>query len=178
MKHQWFNQGYQYQAGATLIELVLTIVILSIAMVAVVSVYSNAISRSADPLIHARSIELAQAYLDEILTKKYDENTPAGGFPVAGSSGGPSLSSLGADSELDRTQYDDVDDFDGQTYSVPQFITGNNFSQYVNYQISIAVAYAGTEVGANHNQHVKRIDVTISNPLGNTMVFSAYKGNY
>lgn len=163
--------------GVTLVELVITIVIMSIALLAVVSVYSKAIERSADPLIFAKATELAQTYLDEILTKRYDEATPVGGVPAAQVA---SLSAtLGADAgETTRADYDDVDDFNGQTYSTQAFITGGNFTQYVNYQIAIAVSYAGTAVGATHNQHVKRIDITVSTPLSAAMTFSAYKGNF
>jgi len=171
----------KHSFGATLIELVITIVILSIAMLAVVSVYINAIERNADPLIYARSVELGQAFLDEILTKKYDHNTPVGGVPAAGSGGGaPALSvALTNDSgETSRALYNDVDDFHNQSYTSLEFITGSGFNQYVNYQVTVVVAYAGTAVGAADNTHVKRIDVTVSNPLSTSLTFSAYKGNY
>lgn len=160
--------------GVTLVELVITIVILSVALVAVVSVYSTATERSADPLIYAKSIELGQTYLDEIMTKNYDETTPAGGVPavVVGS-----LSTLGADGESGRAEYNDVDDYHGQTYTTQQFITGGNFNQYVNYQVDIDVSYAGSEF-STHNQYVKRIDVTVTNPLSSSLTFTAYKGNF
>lgn len=164
-------------SGVTLMELVLTIVILSIAMLAVVSVYSKAISRSADPLIYAKSVELAQTYLDEILTKKYDHNTPTGGVPPAGTPGNP-LAGIGEEgSESNRDDYNDVDDYHNQTYNVQQFITGGGFNQYASFTVSITVSYAGTEVGVTNDQ-VKRIDVTVTNPLNNSLTFSAYKGNY
>ncbi|MDX1695075.1 MAG: prepilin-type N-terminal cleavage/methylation domain-containing protein [Ketobacteraceae bacterium] len=169
--------------GVTLVELVITIVIMSVALLAVVSVYSRAIYSSADPMIYAKAVELGQAYLEEILTKKYDENTPTGGVPAAGSTLGPPLSgSLGPDAGESRPTYDDVDDFDGLSDTVPVYVTGDDFNDYVNYQVTVNVSYVNATselpgLGINNND-MKRIQVNVSNPLSNTLVFAAYKGNF
>lgn len=177
-----------HQNGVTMVELVITIVIISVSLLAVVSVYSNAIQRSADPLIYARSVELGQAYLDEILTKKFDHNTPTGGSPPVSSGSAPFYSaSLGHDgpteTATDRSNYNDVDDYDGKTYTSLEFITGDNFNQYTNYQVSIQVNNIDTSASELAslglvNANVKRIDVTVTNPLGATLTFTGYKGNF
>lgn len=177
--------------GVTLVELVITIVIISVSLLAVVSVYSNAIQRSADPLIYARSVELGQAYLDEILTKKFDHNTPVGGSPPVSSASAPFYSaSLGHDAPSEtasnRQNYNDVDDYDGKTYTSLEFITGDSFNQYTNYQVSISVSYIDKDAPNNElnslatlaEQNVKRVDVTVTNPLGGTLTFTGYKGNF
>lgn len=69
------------QRGATLVELVITIVIISVAIAGVVGAFALISGRSADPLNQTRAVELAQLYMDEIITKKYDDATPQGGQP-------------------------------------------------------------------------------------------------
>ncbi|MCG8672034.1 MAG: type II secretion system GspH family protein [Pseudomonadales bacterium] len=174
------------ESGATLVELIITIVILSVALLAVVSVYSRAISSSANPIIYAKSIELGQAFLDEILTKKFDHNTPLGGIPAttvftASGSFGPETG------ESSRALYNDVDDFHGASYSTVELITGDNdaVNQYVNYQVDIAVSYIDTAndstlrtTASLTTQSMKRITVTVSNPLSQPLTFTAYKGNF
>ncbi len=65
------------QCGLTLVELVISIVIISIAVTGVLMAYSTMVARSADPLIDVQAVAIAEAYMDEILAK-----------PVAGPVGG------------------------------------------------------------------------------------------
>lgn len=67
--------------GFTLIEIVLTIVILG-AVAGIMVPFFNAIVRSPDPAIRERAISLGQAMMDEIMAKRWDENTPFGGGPL------------------------------------------------------------------------------------------------
>ncbi|MGM0449306.1 MAG: type IV pilus modification PilV family protein, partial [Pseudomonadota bacterium] len=57
----------QRQSGVTLIEMVITMVIVSVAIAGVVGGYSLVVGRSADTLYQSRTTALGQAYLDEIL---------------------------------------------------------------------------------------------------------------
>lgn len=82
-----FNSSIQ-QKGISLIELIIFIVIISVALTGITLIYINTTRYSADPMIKIRSIELAQSTLEEILLKAYDENTPVGSgcvrYPVQG----------------------------------------------------------------------------------------------
>ena len=69
------------QAGATLVELVITIVIIGIAVAGVVGAFSTMAGRSADPLWQSKSVALAQIYADEIIGRKFDEAAGNGGTP-------------------------------------------------------------------------------------------------
>ena len=114
--------------GFTLIEIVITIVILG-AVTGILVPFFNAIVHSPDPEIRERAISLGQAMMDEIMAKKWDQNTPLGGGPIC-TEESPNLTtrpklidacvtkattstSLGADGQTDRTLYDDVDDYNG-----------------------------------------------------------------
>lgn len=167
------------QQGVTLVELVISIVIISIAMVAMLNSFSVSISHSADPLWRNKTLKLGQLYLDEILAKKYDELTPIGGFPFIAS---PSCASLGSDgagvNAETRITYDDVDDYDGITNSLPLSLTTTLDSSYDNYLVSVTVECDGDDVGASGDTHAKLITVTVTPPNENPVSFAVYKGNY
>ncbi len=82
------------QAGTTLIELVIAIVIISIAVSSVLMVMSMNVGASADPMIRYQAVAIAEAYLEEISLKSFAD--PGGG-----------------DGEASRDLYDDADDYHG-----------------------------------------------------------------
>ncbi len=82
------------QAVTTLIELVIAIVIVSIAVSAVLMVMSMNVGYSADPMIRYQAVAIAEAYLEEISLKSFADPD-------------------GVDGEANRTLYDDVDDYHG-----------------------------------------------------------------
>ncbi|PCJ36334.1 MAG: MSHA biogenesis protein MshD [Moraxellaceae bacterium] len=157
-------------------ELVITIVVISIALVAMVGAFSGSMSRSADPMWRNKTIKLAQLYLDEIHSKRYDENTPIGGVPAAAVP--TSCSSLGPEAGETRATFDDVDDYDGLSGSPPTGVNGALHSSYDNYVVTITVSCDGTAASVNGNQHAKKIKVSITPPAEGTMDFFVYKGNY
>lgn len=119
-----------HQKGISLIELVIFIVILSVALTGITLIYINATRYSADPMVRIRSIELAQSTLEEILLKAYDNNTPTGGGCVQMTNAATTLCTsgttpasdpdagtpLGTDSEANRSVFNDVDDYTDQLY--------------------------------------------------------------
>ena len=161
------------QKGMTLVEMVISIVLISIAMTAMLTAFSTSMGRSADPLWKNKSLKLGQAYLDEILSKKYDANTPLGGIPaatsiscnVAGPGGGG------------RETYDDVDDYNGLSDKPPKLVTNSSMTGYDDYTVEVSVVCAGTDVGVS-NDNAKLITVTVVPPNNSSMPFSAYRGNF
>jgi len=55
------------QGGFTLIEIIITLVVLSVAVVGVLTVFTTAIKGSADPVVLNRALALAQEKMDEII---------------------------------------------------------------------------------------------------------------
>jgi len=164
------------QQGVTLVELVISIVIMSIAMVAMMNSFSVSMSHSADPLWRNKTLKLAQLYLDEILSKAYDENTPLGGIPALTT---PSCASLGPDGTEARADYDDVDDYHGISNQTPVSLVGSLDSSYDDYSVSVTVECdTAGNVSASGNNHAKKITVEVTPPNSSTMTFAAYKGNY
>ena len=59
----------RHQSGVTLVELILSMVIISIALTGVFSVMNLTVSHSADPVVQHQAISIAEAYLEEILLR-------------------------------------------------------------------------------------------------------------
>ncbi|UXD86564.1 type IV pilus modification PilV family protein [Thalassolituus hydrocarboniclasticus] len=157
------------QHGLTLVELVIMMVIISIALVASLRAFSLLSGRSADALLQSRVTSLAQIYLDEILARQFDENTgPAGVPPYTG------VCRITDDGE-NREQYDDVDDYNGLNES-PALMDQDLAALYSGYQVSVEV-HCDDSVGVNPGG-AKRIDLAILAPNGQASHFTAYKGNF
>ncbi len=173
-----------FERGFTLIEIVVVIVVLAVALTGVTLVINQAVRQSPEGLIQTRAMELAQAYLDEILTKRFDQNSGQGGTPRCDSTDSGALPCTAtipaADpGEISRANFNDVDDYDGLNESPPiSLTTGFASTLYDGYGVQVRVAYAGSELGLGSNQQAKRITVTITTPLGNSIPVSAYRVNY
>lgn len=161
------------QGGATLVELVITIVIISVAVAGVVGAFSTIAGRSSDALIDSKAIALAQVYLDEVLSKKYDNDTGEGG---AVAPPGSNLCAIGNEGQS-RATYDDVDDFDGVNDAPPRTPVGGIAAGYAGFAVAVGVACAGGEVGVA-NDAAKRIQVAVTTPQNKTLTFTVYRGHF
>ncbi len=192
-------------SGFTLIELVITIVILSFTLM-LLAPFFQAIERSADPIVRERTVALGQALMDEILSRRWDENSPVGGGPLCSDEGGTGRGTtsygtpltcpdpiftasvpLGADGGENRQTYDDIDDYTSMA------VENNNFTDqagigftYAGYGRAVVVDYVASNsvnvtaisAGAGTSTDTKRIRVTVTNPLAEQVVFVALVCNF
>ena len=168
--------------GFTLIELVVVIVVLAVALTGVTLAINQAVQHSPDALVQTRAMELAQTYLDEIYSKRYDELSGQGGLPRCDSSDTNAQAcsnTLGSEEGSNRLLFDDVDDYDGLNEQPPtSIVDGSNLNNYDSYGVQVAVVYAGSELGFSSNRRAKRITISITTPLGNTLPVSVYRVNF
>lgn len=148
------NRQFYSQSGVSLVEMIVFIVVVSIALLALVGVYNQATINNADPIIRVRALEAAQSKLDEILALKYDENTPTGGIPAC-NSGVPT--SVACNNATD-TNMNDVDDYNGLG-DVP----------YTGYSRTVSVTT---------NNNIKLIQVRVTAPSGETVLLAAERANF
>lgn len=164
------------QRGATLVELVMTIVIISIAIAGVVGAFSLIAGRSADPLNQTRAVALAQRYMDEILARPFDEDARAGERYGGGCR--KTLPPAGRD----RDEYEDVDDYDAIEDEVPsRYWTGPGSPEAGYNQFSVTVdvdCVTDPPSELNADVEAKRIRITITDPSDNDYVFAAYRVNF
>lgn len=143
--------------GVSLIEMVVFIVVVSIALLALVGVYRQASIHNADPLIRTRALESAQSLLDEILSLKYDEKTPTGGIPACGSAE-PSAQACNNSPDSNMNDVDDYNNF-----------TDFPFGATAGYQRSASVTT---------DNNIKLIQVSVTTPTGETILLAAERANF
>jgi len=176
------NQSQRnFIGGFTLVEAVITIAIISVALLAISQALAFGLRHSSDGISHARTINLAQAYFEEISAKRYAETTPVGGVPACSPST-IACGSIGPEAGESRDTFDDVDDYDGLLDSPPRDALGNTRPAYESYSVAISVRYlSNTEVsatGADDVTDAKRVAVEVTAPGQEAQEFVAVYGNF
>ncbi|MEX0739309.1 MAG: type II secretion system protein [Pseudohongiella sp.] len=184
------------QRGVTLIELIAVIVILAVSLAGVTAAISGAISRSSDVMLETRAVALAQSYLDEILSRRFDERSAPRGIPPCRTNCTDEINFGPDGGETDRSDFDDVDDYhdldEGYDQTDPlQDAEGNERLEYENFRVRVSVRYLdllATETEENlatalndltDEKDAKLITLTVSHieqPDG--WQFSVYKANF
>jgi MSHA pilin protein MshD len=116
------------QYGMTLIELIVFIVVVSVGLVGVLSVFNLVVRNSADPLVNKQALAVADAMLEEILLK--DFANPSGGYAAA------------CPGTCDRSQFDDVQDYNGYTSEGARSLSdpATKIAGLGSYNVAVAVA--------------------------------------
>lgn len=114
------QRGEQCQHGATLVEVVISIVVIAIAVSAVLGVLSTSVGRSADALIITQGVSIANAYVEEISLKPFTDPD-------------------GMDGEALRIDFDDVDDYNGLVNAGAADQFGNPIAGLGGYTVSVDV---------------------------------------
>lgn len=157
--------------GFTLVELIAFLVVIGVSMTAIGSIFFYATERSQTPLINSRMLTMAQSQLDEISSRKFDENTPTGGIPACGTTidNAVACAGLGLDEDEVLTVSSTLDDIDD--FHLYQDEPDNGFTRRVE------VFMAGEDFGVGNTQ-AKRITVTVTSPQGTSMSLSTYRFNF
>ncbi|WP_224742814.1 prepilin-type N-terminal cleavage/methylation domain-containing protein [Stutzerimonas kunmingensis] len=141
------------QHGMTLVELVITIVIIGIAAAALFSAMATITARSADPMLRQQSLSIAEAYMEEILLQNFMQTPqPAG---------------------CGRACFNDVRDYHGLDQS-PRDPNDNALQALSSYRVAVAVSGPAplNEVS------MLRVRVTVADPAGQPLVLEGYRSCY
>lgn len=170
------------QRGFTLIELVIGIVVFSIAMTMVFSVIIPRSQDSVDPIYQVRAAKLASALLDEISGKAFDENSNTSlGLRRCDENSNPCSTTLGADGAETRDSFNDVDDYHGIEIDglLLNHATQSYQDLYKNYELAVSVIYDGDYNGvADSSRKAKLITITVTMPNQESVSFATYRSNY
>lgn len=152
-----------HQAGISLIELIMFIVIVSVALAGILSVMNITTRHSVDPMVRKQALAIAESLLEEITLK--DFSNPSGGFS-------------GAATQANRTQFDDVSDYNGFATTGIYTVDGTSIGGLSDYSVSVSVN-AAASLGAISGGAVKLITVTATRPGKNESIeLSGYRTNY
>ncbi|WP_259365885.1 prepilin-type N-terminal cleavage/methylation domain-containing protein [Colwellia sp. MB02u-6] len=183
------------QQGFTLIEIIVGIVVLSIAFSIFTSLIYPLANQSAKQVHQIKAAELGQSMINEIIAKAFDENSDmAGGIYRCGedsnNDGEIKLAddetctesvNLGPDNTETRKNFDDVDDYND--LSIRENSLGDPLNDiYVGYQIIVQVIndsdYDGDHDEDDNEYTAKLIRVTITTPQDFDFVFAVYRANF
>lgn len=169
---------FERARGFTLVELVLTMAIISIAALAIFSSLSFAFAHQADGMFRARAIALAQTYLEQIVARRYDETTPPGGVPAC-----TVCTPSGSFSEGEaRADFDDVDDYDGIDDLPPVDESGATLTAFEGFRVQVEVRYPSaaevTALGLSASTDAKLISLLVTPPGKSAMRFDAIRANF
>lgn len=154
------------EGGATLVEMVISIVIIAIVVTGTLLLVQKVAVHSADPMIERQSLAIAQAYLEEILLRPYWD-------PALGSGGGACPAAPGS-----RALYDNVCDYRGLDDAGAMDQTGTAVSGLGAYRVRVAVDTAATLGDLSGSASVLRVDVRVTHPAAVDLVLSGFKARY
>lgn len=142
--------------GVTLVELIVTIVVVAVAVSGVLALVSATAARSAENMLQVQAVAIAESYLNEILQK------PFGVDPCA-----PACS---------RTQMDKVGDYNLLSDVGAHDATGALVANLGSYDVQVTVA--NIAIGTVLPQQSELVTVTVTSPNGQAVALSGYRTLY
>ncbi len=175
------------QAGISLIELIMFIVIVSIGVVGILTVFNLTVQKSADPQVRKQMLAIAEALLEEVEFKPFtfcDPTDPNAGLATTlssaqctGGTNGPNDESklpLGPEAGETRATYDNVSDYNGFSLATVSDINGLN--PITGYSATISVTQQQLEASIPLDASL-RITVTVTHG-SDSLSLSGYRLRY
>lgn len=157
------SAGHAAQRGLTFIELIISIVIISISVVGVLGVMSQTTGRSADPMIQTQAIAIGEAYLEEILLKPYLD---------------PDTGTVCPAKEGARALYDNVCDYQGLDDNGARDQTGAAISGLDDYRVQASIDTGASLNGLSGSGQLLRIEVRVTHGSLVDTTLASYRTNY
>lgn len=145
------------EEGVTLVELIVAMVIITVALAGILSVMNFTTRHSADAVLQQQAVAIAEAYMEEINLKNYaDPDT---------------------DGEANRPLFDDVDDYNGLSDTGAHDQDGNLIGGLSGYNVNVSVSsHSYGPSGATVTG--LKIDVTVTDPAGESVTLTGYRTDY
>ncbi len=169
------------QSGFTLIETIIVIVMVGAMMAGMASLFMTNVGNSHRPFLRERALAVANAFMDEISRKRWNEcsligggalNTAAGLCP----DGITAIPAIGSDGEA-RATFDDIDDYHGLNQSPPQDSAGSNMPGYAGFTVNVTVTQPGGAWNTISAADVRLITVSVTSSSNETITVSTYRVN-
>lgn len=146
------------QRGVTLIELLVSIVVVGIAAGIILGLLATTTGASADPMLRHQASAIAEAYLEEILLRSFDDPD-------------------GVDGEGSRTAFDDLDDYDGLVDAGAHDQFGNAIAGLGDYTVAVTVTPSSALAGLPAADTL-RVDVNVSRGSDISLLLSGYRARF
>lgn len=181
------------QAGVSLIELILFIVIVSIAVAGILLVMNKVTAHSADAAVHKQSLAIAESLLEEVELMPFTFCDPDDASAVSATSpagcttpeaigpetiGGVTEDRYGTLAPAVNAQFDNVSDYNGFAMPVGGIfdISNNKIAGLDGYAAQVTVAQAA--LGTVPSTESLQITVTVTGPDGTKVTLDGYRTRY
>jgi len=178
------------QRGVSLVELIMFIVIVSVALAGILLVMNTVTRSSADPIIHKQALAIAESLLEEVELMPFtlcDPDDGSAASAVVAADCGTVAPVVGAEAlgpEAGETRYsaatpyDNVNDYNGFNMAAGAImdITSNPIGPAAGYAATIAVT--PMVLGAVPAAESLLIAVTVTGPDGVGVVVEGYRTRY
>ena len=160
-----FNcRSRKHERGFSLIEMVISITVVSISLTGTMMVMDSTLRGSADPMLRHQSVVIGETYLEEILLQSFIDPDLD---PVSGA--------VCPAAEASRDLYDNICDYDNLNDVGATDQNGNAITGLDGYTITVSVDTAASLNTLSGSSEVLRIDVSVAHPSLATIVLSAYR---
>lgn len=180
------------QRGISLIELIIFIVIISVALTGILLVMNQTTAHSADPMIRKQALAIAESLLEEVELMPFTYCDPNDASAVTATSaldctddqnnGGGALGPIpNTETRGHATDpFDNVADYAGFGMAAGAIldITGAPIGPASGYSADIAIARAGTGLGLAADADALQITVTVNAPGGESVVLDGIRTRY
>ncbi|MDO8988727.1 MAG: prepilin-type N-terminal cleavage/methylation domain-containing protein [Sideroxyarcus sp.] len=182
--------GKAKQRGVSLVELIMFIVIISVALTGILLVINITTRHSADPLIHKQALAIAESLLEEVQLMPFtycdpdDANflTAASSVSCATTPEGIGAETIGGTTEIRlggsglNARFDNVSDYNTFVPGAVVDISGN--AAPAGYIATIAVGNPAVGLGAVPLAETLLITVTVTGPDGVPIRLDGYRTRY
>lgn len=152
-----FSAFQWVQRGVTLVELIISIVIISVGLAGIIVVINRNVLSSADPMVQHQAVAIAEAYLEEILAKEFND---------------PDGTNVGET----RATFDNVADYNGLPDNVVRDQSGNAIAGLGQYTVTAQVV--NQDLSGTGAANALLVTVTVTGPGNINFVLSGYRTNY
>ncbi len=177
------------QRGISLIELIMFIVIISVALTGILLVMNIVTRSSADPLVHKQALAIAESLLEEVELMPFTYCDPDDASAVTATSPagctypevmGPETISGVTETRLGGTgvnaQFDNVNDYNGLSMAAGAVTDITGGAVVAGYAANIVVT--NTALAAVPASESLLITVTVTGPDGMPVVLDGYRTRY
>lgn len=141
--------------GATLVELIITIIIISVALVGILSVVNLSAQHNADPVVRQQAIAIAESYLEEILLL-------------------PLVDPDGNNAGENRAIFDNVADYNNLNDNGATDQNGNAIAGLGNYNITVTV---NNNIAVTAGVNMAEVIVTVTRGVS-VINLTGYRANF
>ncbi len=167
------------QRGVTLVELIVAIVIISVALAGVLSAFNASVRGSADPMVTKQMTSIAEALMEEVQQAAFtfcDAQDAAAG--TATSAAGCTIPEIVGPEAGNARPYDNVNDYNGLNLATITDAAGVAVPALAGYSAAISVAPVSLFWIAASSGDLLQITVRVTAPNGQTFSLDGYRARY